>query len=94
MNRIRKSWKNNGTPFYFGLSLNRANYTPLLNHAQCLEFEKVELDSGLTGFDVLVEIQHIRKALEFCDDELLRANVFFALVDTYKQLQYFKSLNH
>ena len=93
MNRIRKTWKNNGTPFYFSLSLNRANYTPLLSHEQCLVFDKIEFDSGLTGFDTLVEIQHIRKALEFCDDELLKANVFSALVETYKQLQYLLSIH-
>lgn len=88
MNRIRKSWKNNGTPFYFSLSLNRASYVPLLTHEQVLEFDKVEFSNGLTGFDVLTEIQYVRKSLEFCDDEFLKAAVFQALVDVYRNLQY------
>lgn len=87
MNRIRKNWKNNGTPFYFTLSLNGVARVHL-SQDDCIKYDKVMLDDNHTLMDVLVDLYHVRKSLEQVEDTLVRSSVFQALLDVFNNTQY------
>ena len=92
MNRIRKNWKNNGTPFYF--YFNTGHERIYLDSFMTSQYDKVVVDDkGLTAMDTLVDIRHVLKSLAHVDDTLLKTSVIEALSSVYDNLKSIVSLN-
>lgn len=62
MNKIRRTWKNNGTPFYFRFVYDDNTY--IFSSETCKKLDSIEFDfiSHLSCMDVLVDILFIKKS--------------------------------
>lgn len=91
MNKIRKSWKDNGTPFFF--TFNDGHTRTFLDQFRCSEFDKIQVqDDGCTAMDTLVDIRCVVKALDRCQDNLVISCVRSALSDVLNNLMYITQL--
>lgn len=92
MNRIRKHWKNNGTPFYF--FFNNGHERTFLDTFTTSLYDKVIVDddNGLTAMDTLVDVRHVIKSLESVDDPLVKSSVLDVLSHVVDNTKYIVSL--
>lgn len=92
MNRIRQNWKDNGIPFYF--HFNNGHDIVHLDAFTCQFYDTVIVDErGLTALDTLVDVSCIYRALQRCDDGLVKSAVLDALTSVISNTNYIVSLN-
>lgn len=94
MNKIRKNWNDNGTPFFFHFQKSKNAGFIHLDSSLCLSYDKVVInDDGLTALDCLVDIRHIDKSLERVSDPLVYSTVKDALDYCLNCVNYLVSIN-
>ena len=79
MNKIRKFWKNNGTPFFFRFKFENIDiYIPA---DVCSKLDGIMFDSlrQLTCLDMLVDIFHVKMHLEQVSSSLVKDSVMYEL---------------
>lgn len=87
MNKIRKFWKDNGTPFFFHSNFG-SDYVHL-SADTCLKYDKVVVDDdGLTAMDTLVDIAAIDAALQRVSDKMVISSVKDALKYCFDTVSY------
>ena len=93
MNRIRKQWKNNGTPFFFIFKNN--GYSVYIDSSTCLDYDNVVFDrvKGFTCLDALVDVTHVYRSLLSVDDSFVKTYVLFILQKIIQHIQIIYSLN-
>lgn len=93
MNKIRKFWKDNGTPFFFHVKMPNGDYFHL-NESTCRKYDTVVIqDDGCTAMDCLVDLMCIYSSLDKCQDDLVISHVSQSLLDVLNILNYIVSIH-
>lgn len=97
MNKIRKFWINNGTPFFFHMSFNQVDSDFVhLSPNECQAYDNVEFDSDkhLTCLDALVDLNCIYKSLQRVSDPMIINSILHTLKSCFETVQYVYSLSN
>lgn len=86
MNKIRATWKDNGTPFF--LTFKFGGYIAEFDHSDCSRLDAVEYDEGLSCMDALVDVAYIRRCCERLSDNYLRSCILTSCVEVIKMVKF------